>query len=113
MGNSMGGNGVMRYVDSYPDTIAATIVICGYGEYDWLGSETTAWWGISNRIDDIVPLKNTLKIYARLKSQRRYSETKLTILEDSGHDSWTNTYNLKNGLPIYSFLLSHSLFSKI
>lgn len=108
-GISMGANGVMRYLARYPRKVAAAVPIAGWGAGNYTGFSNTAWWGIHNRGDEVVSSNGTIEVYRRLKSLPRRASTKMTILEQDGHDAWSDTYSLKNGLDIYSFMLSHSL----
>lgn len=108
-GISMGGNGVMRYLACYPGKAAAAVSIAGWGAGNWGAYNRTAWWGIHNRGDEVVSSLGSTQAYEKLKSTNRQAPTKLTIFEREGHDAWTKTYNLENGLDIYSFMLEQSL----
>lgn len=103
-GLSMGGNGTWRLATEIGDRLAAIIPICGWGEpFDVCSLGNLPVWAFHGAKDLIVPVSSSQVLVNRLNYCK--GNAKITIYPESGHDSWTETYN---NPEIYEWLLSHS-----
>ena len=59
-------------------------------------------WVFHGAKDDVVPLQASLEMVDALK--RGGNEARLTIYPDTGHDSWTESYN---NPAVFEWFLSH------
>jgi len=85
-----------------PNRFAAIIPICGGGDERYVSSlKHLPIWNFHGKLDDVVPLEESLKLIKSLNSQY----CKSTIYPDLKHDSWTRTYNNKD---IYIWLLQQT-----
>jgi len=100
-GLSMGGYGTIAIAIERPDLFAGIIPICGGGDLKMIDRlidiPILLFHGVS---DTVVPVKNSSNIYDILKPVN--NKAKITIYNDVGHDSWTQTYSNDN---IYEWLL--------
>ncbi|SVB07287.1 uncharacterized protein METZ01_LOCUS160141 [marine metagenome] len=101
-GLSMGGYGTLAVAIARPDLFSGIIPICGGGDLDKIGRlKNMPVWLFHGDADTVVPVENSTKIYNVLKSSN--DNVKITIYENVGHDSWTETYDNNK---IYEWLLS-------
>ncbi len=91
-GLSMGGYGTLRLVANYPDKFAAALAVCGGGWPNY-GEELARvpLWLVHGDADTAVPPEYSLSIVKAIRAKG--GKPRLTILENVGHDSWTQTYN--------------------
>ncbi|MDD5206135.1 MAG: prolyl oligopeptidase family serine peptidase [Desulfobacterales bacterium] len=112
-GISMGGQGVWRLAVEIPDRFAALVPICGYGPPTQGFPERVCMlkdvpvWVFHGADDDIVPLEESRKMVAALEACG--GNVRFTIYPDTGHDSWTRTYD---NPELYQWLLKHDLSEK-
>jgi predicted peptidase len=102
-GVSMGGAGTWRLASAHPERFAAIAPICGWGDASMAqrtGNIPT--WVFHGAKDDVVPLQASLEMVDALK--RRGNEARLTIYPETGHASWTETYN---NPAVFEWFLSH------
>jgi predicted peptidase len=102
-GVSMGGAGTWRLASAHPERFAAIAPICGWGDPGMarrIGSIPT--WVFHGAKDDIVPLRASQEMVDALKQAG--NEPKFTIYPETGHDSWTETYN---NPAVFEWFLSH------
>ena len=101
-GLSMGGYGTLAIAIERPDLFSGIIPICGGGDLKKIGRlKDIPVWLFHGDADTVVPVENSTKIYDILKPIN--DNVKITIYEDVGHDSWTETYDNND---IYEWLLS-------
>ena len=101
-GLSMGGYGTLAIAIERPDLFSGIIPICGGGDLKKIGRlKDMPVWFFHGDADTVVPVENSTKIYDILKPIN--DNVKITIYEDVGHDSWTQTYDNND---IYEWLLS-------
>ena len=103
-GLSMGGYGTWHFACEAPDRFAAIAPVCGGGvPYKMRWIKTLPVWAFHGEADHVVPLEESGRLVDTLK--RLGNETvKFTIYPETGHDSWTPTYD---NPELYSWLLSH------
>lgn len=91
-GLSMGGFGPWRLA-AYPlERFAALAPICGGREPSWaLRFANVPTWAFHAAKDKGVPLRRTEEMIEAIK--RKSGEPRLTVYPETGHDSWTETYN--------------------
>jgi len=100
-GLSMGGYGTIAIAIERPDLFAGIIPVCGGGDLKMIDRLIDMpIWLFHGDADTVVPIKNSTNIYDILKPVN--NKAKITIYNDVGHDSWTQTYNNDN---IYEWLL--------
>ncbi|KAL1613900.1 hypothetical protein SLS54_010177 [Diplodia seriata] len=108
-GFSMGGGGTWKLALHTPDRFATLTPVCGYG--DTLRASQVAHvlqWVHHGERDDIIDISQSERMVAALK--KAGADVKFSRYPDSGHDSWTETYNsidlwewmltAKNGVPV-------------
>lgn len=104
-GVSMGGGGVVRYLDTYGRSagVAAAAPIAG----DWTPLPpvtglpscprlaTTPIWAFAGDIDDVVPHQFSINLVGYLRTHCAAAEgDRLTLYQGRFHDVWTHTYDL-------------------
>ena len=102
-GMSRGGFGTWRMAIQHPEMFAAIVPICGGGTPSyahWL--KDVPVWAFHGVKDRVIPLSSTVAMVEAL--QQAEGNVKLTTYPDTGHDSWTATYN---NPAVYDWLLSH------
>jgi predicted peptidase len=93
----MGAYGAWYWSTMYPNRFAAVVPICGggnpaHGFPDRVCAlKNVPVWAFHGANDDIVPLSETQMLVETLKECG--GNVRLTVYPDSGHDSWTETYN--------------------
>jgi len=103
-GLSMGGYGTLAIAMERPDLFSGIISICGGGDLNKIGRlEHMPIWLFHGDADTVVPVENSTKIYDVLKPINK--NIKITIYEDVGHDSWTETYENND---LYEWLLNQN-----
>jgi len=103
-GLSMGGYGTLAIAMERPDLFSGIIPICGGGDLNKIGRlEHMPIWLFHGDADTVVPVENSTKIYDVLKPINK--NIKITIYEDVGHDSWTETYENND---LYEWLLNQN-----
>ena len=107
-GLSMGGFGSWRLASYAPDKFAAIAPICGGGEKYWTRRFAhLPVWAFHGAKDTGVPPERSQMMVDELK--KKGGNPKLTIYPESGHDSWTETYN---NPKFYEWLLVQKRNSK-
>lgn len=91
MGTSMGGYAAWQLAMTMPEYFAALVPLCGGGMY-W-----NAWrlreipiWAVHGKEDQTVFPEESEKMVAAV--QRAGGNARLTMLEHTGHDCWTQAY---------------------
>ena len=103
-GLSMGGYGSLAIAMERPDLFSGIIPICGGGDLNKIGRlEHIPIWLFHGDADTVVPVENSTKIYDALNLIN--DNVKITIYENVGHDSWTETYENND---IYEWLLNQN-----
>jgi len=111
-GLSMGGYGTWSLGLKHPGRFAAIAPVCGGGNYaDILlanpdqnrAMRTLGVWAFHGAKDDVVPPAESKTMVAALKKAGCRDVT-LTLYPQTGHDSYTETYN---NPKLYEWLLGH------
>lgn len=85
-----------------PHKFAGIIPICGGGDQrKVLSLKDLPIWNFHGKLDDIIPVEESIKLIKTLNSQY----CKSTIYPNLKHDSWTETYYNKD---IYIWLLQQT-----
>jgi predicted peptidase len=91
MGTSMGGYGAWQLAMTMPEYFAALVPICGGGMRWNLGRiKHIPVWAFHGREDTTVPVVEGIAMVNRLNQLG--GNAKLTILEQTGHNSWEYAY---------------------
>tara|TARA_B100000073_G_scaffold134015_1_gene109761 strand:- start:742 stop:1518 length:777 start_codon:yes stop_codon:yes gene_type:complete len=86
-GLSMGGMGTFELVARNPNYFAAGIAICGGANPNWAKFfKKTPLWIFHGMKDKVVPPELSINMYDSIKNYN--SESKLTLYENVGHNSW-------------------------
>ena len=86
-GLSMGGMGTFELVARNPNYFAAGIAICGGANPNWAKFfKNTPLWIFHGMKDKVVPPELSINMYNSIKTYN--SESKLTLYENIGHNSW-------------------------
>ncbi|MDX1992851.1 MAG: prolyl oligopeptidase family serine peptidase [bacterium] len=109
-GLSMGGFGTWHLAYLYPQRFAAVVPICG--GMPWYVEPADAaevlkdkpLWVFHGDKDEIVPISESQQMVAALKAAG--SAVKFTIYPETGHNSWTKTYD---NPELYDWFLAHQL----
>jgi predicted peptidase len=101
-GLSMGGYGTWDLAMVFPDRFAAIVPICGGSTYpEAVGVlKNLPIWAFHGSEDDIVPVEESKDLVDALKALD--GNVRFTIYRDTGHDSWTQTYE---NADIYKWML--------
>ena len=103
-GMSMGGYGVWALAAQFPELLAAIIPICGGGDPAKAeAANKTPCWAFHGRLDDVVPPIRSQEMIAAI--EKVGGDARLTVYDNVGHDSWTETYVNRD---VYDWLLSHA-----
>jgi predicted peptidase len=112
-GLSMGGYGTWHLAEAYPHLFAAVVPICG-GTYPNIGFperikvlKDLPIWVFHGDKDKVVPIENSRKLVDILLKYG--GNVKFTFYSDTGHDSWTKTYE---NPQLYEWLLDHQKKTK-
>jgi len=102
-GLSMGGYGTWTLASAYPGRFAAIAPICGGGKRFMASRlKDVPVWAFHGAKDMIVPLKESEEMVNAVKA--RGGDTKLTVYPNTGHNSWTVTYDNQE---LYDWFLKH------
>jgi predicted peptidase len=102
-GLSMGGHGTWALASRYPTRFAAVAPICGGGKrYMARRLKDLPVWAFHGAKDKVVPLRESEEMVEAIKA--RGGNAKLTVYPDTGHDSWTESYDNQE---LYDWLLKH------
>jgi len=102
-GLSMGGFGTWDLAVHRPDLFAAIVPICGRGQPSQAARlRNLPVWAFHGEKDTVVPLRETLEMVNALYEVG--NNARLTVYPDTGHNSWTETYN---NPQVYEWLLGH------
>lgn len=91
-GLSMGGFGTFSLAMKYPQEFAAIAPVCGGGDTNnaWK-LRNIATWCFHGAEDDVVPPSASINM---VNAARKYNPNiKLTLYENTNHNSWDTTYN--------------------
>jgi len=91
-GLSRGGYGAWTMAMEYPDIFAALVPVCGAvpSSYAFWVPEIPIW--VFHGADDpVINLEESVDMVNALKRLER--DVKLTVYENTGHDSWVQAYN--------------------
>lgn len=103
-GLSMGGYGTWKLANEIPNRLAAIVPVCGWGDpFTICEIGDLPVWAFHGEKDPVVPIKKTQDMVDALKLCK--GNVQLTVYQDAGHDSWTETYN---NPEVYKWLLEHS-----
>lgn len=97
-GLSMGGMGTFEILSRRPNMFAAATPICGNGipELAKLYADKVSLWILHGSNDKVVSPKHSLKMATAIIEFG--GSPKLTLFEDTGHDSWNNAFAEKDFL---------------
>jgi predicted peptidase len=91
-GLSMGGYGTWAFASAYPEKFAALAPICGGGNPDNAYKlKNIPIWVFHGAKDKVVKLEESQKMVDAIEDAG--GNIRFTIYPESGHDSWTDTYN--------------------
>jgi predicted peptidase len=94
-GLSMGGWATWDLAMGYPDYFAAIAPVCGRVNRNYplraADIKSLPVWVFHGAADDVVLINQAAKMVTALKSCG--NDVRFTIYPESGHDSWTETYN--------------------
>lgn len=103
-GLSMGGFATWRWAAESPGKFAAIAPIAGGGDPKRAHAyKDLPIWAFHGDNDDVVPVTRSQEMISAVTGIA--AESKLTVYPDSGHDSWTETYD---NPELYAWLLRHS-----
>ena len=107
-GLSMGGYGTWSLSAAHPDRFAAIAPICGGGNtWDARRVANLPVWVFHGAKDQVVPIEKSEIMVAAL--EKTGGSVEFTVYPETGHDSWTETYNNPD---LYEWFLKHSRRSK-
>lgn len=90
-GLSMGGIGSWNYAEAYPNTLAALIPVCGYGDTDGAGRiNHLPVWAFHGADDKVVLTAKDQEMVDELKKVG--GNVRFTVYQGVGHDSWDKAY---------------------
>lgn len=102
-GLSMGGFGTWELAMHYPNRFAAIAPICGGGNaFLACALRDVPIWNFHGEDDQVVPLDQSQAMVDAL--QRCNGNVRFTIYPETGHDSWTETYD---NPELYEWFLKH------
>jgi len=102
-GLSMGGFGAWELAVKCPDRFAAVAPVCGGGNpYRLSGIAHVPVWAFHGAKDPLVPLIRSEEMVEALR--KCGGDARLTVYPDTGHDSWTETYD---NPELYEWFLRH------
>ena len=91
-GLSMGGLGVLEMAIQDPSFFSAIIPVCGGANLDQIDRiRSLPIWLFHGDRDMVHPVENSINIYQKLQSKN--TNIHLTVYGNTGHDSWTMTYD--------------------
>ena len=102
-GLSMGGFGTWEAAATAPRRFAAIVPICGGGDPATAPKLVhTPIWAFHGADDPVVPVARSRRMVDAV--QAAGGDAKLTVYPDTGHDSWTRTYEDPR---VFDWLLAH------
>jgi len=102
-GLSMGGYGTWGLATAYPERFAAIAPICGGGApKEAAGISHLPVWVFHGAEDKVVAVEQSQQMVDALK--KAGGNVKFTIYSETGHDSWTRTYE---DPALYEWFLEH------
>jgi predicted peptidase len=103
-GLSMGGFGTWSISCTYPERFAAIAPVCGGGKtFVAECLKNVPVWAFHGANDIVVNPSESQRMVEAINEAG--GDAKMTLYPDTGHDSWTKTYNNEE---LYRWLLSHS-----
>jgi len=103
-GLSMGGYGAWSLAMACPERFAAVVPICGGGNRLLAHKlKGVPVWAFHGAKDDVVPVRESKKMVDAVCEAG--GDARLTVYPDTGHDSWTATYDSPK---LYEWLLAHT-----
>lgn len=107
-GLSMGGYGTWDWATAEPNRFAAIAPICGGGRTSSARRiKQVPTWVFHGEKDEGVPVKESTDMVEAL--EKAGGKPKLTIYPNTGHDSWTKTYE---NPELYKWFLEHRLSTR-
>lgn len=113
-GVSCGAIGAWDYLGDHVDEVVAGAVLIAGHTADALDRARCPLgrvpvWAFHGGADSIVPKVNVVTPIAELEACRDPApeDVRLTIYPRSGHDAWSQTYDLSAGHDVYAWLLGH------
>lgn len=104
----MGGFGTWSLAQAHPERFAAIAPVCGGGiARTACKLKDIPVWAFHGAKDPVVRVEESKKMVDAVNDCG--GNAKLTIYPESGHDSWTETYN---NPALYEWFLEHSLNKK-
>lgn len=102
-GLSLGGNGVWRMAESFPDLFAAIAPIAGWGDVGKAKVlKNLPVWAFHGARDTNVPPEESSDMVDALRKDG--GEVRFTLYPDLDHDCWTATYQ---NTKLYDWFLKH------
>jgi len=102
-GLSMGGKGTWDLACAFADRFAAIAPICGWGDPEKACNiKDVPIWAFHGAKDKAVPISRDQEMVDAVKASG--GNVKFTIYPDTGHDSWTVTYENNE---LYDWFLKH------
>lgn len=103
-GLSMGGFGTWSWIAKEPERFAAAIPICGGGDVNAVDKMAKLpIWVFHGEDDKVVAFSSSEKMVRALEKIEG-SDVKFTSYPNTGHDSWTKTYE---NPEVYKWMLNH------
>lgn len=91
-GISMGGFATWTLLREHPGLIAAAVPICGAGDPASVSRfKSVPIWAFHGDKDEAVPVQRSIEMVEALKKVN--GNIKFTLYPDTGHDSWTRTFD--------------------
>ncbi len=119
-GLSMGGGCIWDYAgysQEYASRVAAIVPVCGASsattdKINNIANADLAIWGTHNAGDGVVGVSSTITYVDGINNAPNPPSplARKTIFQVSGHDAWSQTYNLnyrENGLNVYEWMLTY------
>lgn len=102
-GMSRGGYGAWQLAIQYPEKFAALIAICGVAPSPYAGwiDKNMPIWVFHGEDDPVIPISESERMVKALENKGY--QVKFTRYPNTGHDSWTETYNNE---MIYEWMLN-------
>ena len=104
MGSSMGGYGTWQLAMTMPEYFAAIVPICG-GGMKWNAERLVhvPVWAFHGADDSTVPVQESILMVDAVK--KAGGTARLTILENTGHNSWDYAFSTKE---LFAWLLAQT-----
>jgi predicted peptidase len=106
---SLGGGATWHIASEYPERFAAIAPVCGWGSpAKACNLKDVPVWAFHGAKDKVIPVKGSKEMVQALKDCG--GDAKLTVYPDTGHDSWTRTYD---NPELYDWFLKHRRDKKV